>query len=225
MNRSGGEAVSLTTMRVASVNVGQPEPLVVGGETIHTGIFKRPVAARVHVAVDVLEGDRQGSPRFHGGVHQVVFCFAHEHYAHWAAWLGANGLAPGSFGENLTTEGLLDDAVAVGDELAIGTARLQVTQARIPCATLGARHGREDLPRAYVERGRPGFYCRVLVPGTLGAGDAIAVTPYAGERITVAELFRWRTAEMPDPATCARAAACEALAPKWRTWFAERAGR
>lgn len=210
-------------MRVISVNVGQPAPLRVGDDTIQTGIFKRPVAGRVRVDSESIEGDRQGSPRFHGGVHQVVFCFAHEHYAHWRVWLGTEALAPGSFGENLTTEGLLDDAVAIGDELAIGAVRLQVTQARIPCATLGARHGRADLPRAYVEHGRPGFYCRVLAPGTLGTGDAIAVTPYAAARITVAEIFRWRTAEVPDPAACARAAACEALSPKWRAWFAERA--
>lgn len=210
-------------MRVVAVNVGQPEPFVVGGEAIQTGIFKRPVAGRVRVDATALEGDRQGSPRFHGGVHQVVFCFAREHYAHWEAWLRATALAPGSFGENLTTEGLTEDAVAIGDTLAIGSARLQVTQARIPCATLGARHGRADLPRAYVERGRPGFYCRVLEPGTLGAGDAIAHTPWTGDRITVAEVFRWRTADVPDPAACARAAACEPLAPKWRAWFAERA--
>ena len=210
-------------MELVSVNVGQPAPLAIGNETVQSAIVKRPVAGHVHVARLNVAGDRQGAPEFHGGEHMAVYAFPTEHYPHWCAWLGVASLPWGAFGENLSVSGLDETALQIGDELTIGTVRLQVSQPRVPCARLGARHGRRDLLKAFVGHGRPGFYCRVLEEGELAAGDTIADEGSSAGGPTVAEVFALRFAAAPDPDACARVAACDALSPTWREWFGERA--
>ena len=120
-----------------------------------------------------LDGDGQADLTVHGGVDKAVYAYPLEHYAHWTAALGRDDLAPGRFGENLTTEGLLEDDVLVGDVLRVGSALLEVSQPRVPCFKLAARMGDPAFARPFLRSGRVGFYLRVLEQGELGAGDAI----------------------------------------------------
>jgi MOSC domain-containing protein YiiM len=160
-------------MRVLSVNLSGPKPLTYRGQTVATGIFKVPVPGRVRVHRLGLEGDVQVDRRVHGGFNKAVYAYPHEHYAHWEKFLNRNDFAFGQFGENLTTEGLLEADVRAGDKLRIGSTLLQVTQPREPCFKLMTKMNDFRFAKPFLTSGRTGFYLRVLEEGELGAGDVI----------------------------------------------------
>ena len=176
-------------MRVLSVNVGLPKTVRLMGRSVRTGFFKEPVRGAIPVSRLGLEGDGQADPRYHGGPEKAVYVYPSEHYAHWSAALSRADLTPGAFGENLTTEGLLENEIGIGDVLAIGSATLRVTQPRTPCAKLGLRMGSMRFVRVFAAAGRPGFYLGVVQEGMVEAGDAITLLRAARERPTVAEVF------------------------------------
>src|SRR5262249_50124324 len=120
-------------MKLLSVNVSRPREVLHDGRVVRTGIFKEPVAGRVLVRRLNLDGDAQADLTVHGGLHKAVYVYPFEHYAFWAQELGRDDFAFGQFGENLTTEGLLEDAVHVGDVFRVGGALVQVSQPRVPC--------------------------------------------------------------------------------------------
>lgn len=211
-------------MVIHSVNVGLPRPLDVGRRTVLSGIVKAPVAGRVAVSPTNLDGDAQADLTVHGGVDKAVYAYPLEHYAHWRTALGRTDMEPGHFGENLTTEGLLEDEVRVGDVLRAGSALLEVSQPRVPCFKLAARMGDPGFARPFLRSGRVGFYLRVLEPGELGAGDAVTRERRGEGDLTV----RAAAALLSDGAEAdalERAAAVPALAAGWRDSFAERAAR
>ncbi|MHB1559158.1 MAG: MOSC domain-containing protein [Isosphaeraceae bacterium] len=210
-------------MRVASVNVGLPREVSWNGKTVVTGIFKSPVASSVTVRRTNLDGDGQADLTVHGGAEKAVYGYPAEHYAFWAGQLRRE-LTPGNFGENLTTEGLLEDAVCIGDEFRMGTARLVVTQPRLPCFKLGIRFDDPAMVKAFVHAGKPGIYFAVLEEGTVGPGDPIERVVEDASRITVAEMFRLVLDHDADPAELRRLLGVPALAAYWRTWLHERLG-
>ena len=175
---------------MVSVNVGTPRPLLTPakGEVL-SGIVKTPVDGRRRVVAHNIEGDRQADLRVHGGETKAVYCYPHEHYARWAEELSRADLVPGQFGENLTTLGLLETQVRVGDRLRVGSALLEVTQPRSPCFKLAARMGLPEFPRLFLRSGRSGWYLRVVEEGDVGAGDVI-VREFAGAGPTVLEALR-----------------------------------
>ena len=144
-----------------------------------------------------LNGDEIGDTDHHGGPEQAVLVMGLSDIAHWSAWLG-RPLNPGAFGENLTLDGLGTPDLALGDMISAGTARLQVTSARIPCVTLATRMGSPGLPKALLRSDRTGAYCRVLTQGTVEAGHAISHEPYDGDRVMVAEMAGAYAAGYPD---------------------------
>ena len=160
-------------MNVLSVNISDPKPMTYRGEIILTGIFKTPVAERVHIHRLGLDGDVQVDKRVHGGPDKAVYIYPHEHYAHWETFLSRKDFAFGQFGENLTTLGLLEDEVRVDDTLRVGSVLLQVTQPRQPCFKLMTKMNDFRFAKPFLTSGRTGFYLRVLEEGELGAGDAI----------------------------------------------------
>lgn len=159
-------------MRVVSVNVKLPPA---GG----TAIDKQPQAGPVAVTVDGLAGDGVGDTRHHGGPDQAVYAYGTPDYAWWETELG-RPLPPGTFGENLTIEGLESAALAIGDRLVAAGVTLEVTSPRIPCATLAARMDDAGFIRRFRDARRPGVYLRVLEPGTIGEGDAVRLERAAG---------------------------------------------
>jgi MOSC domain-containing protein YiiM len=94
----------------------------------------------------------------------------------------------GAFGENLTTEGLLERDVRVGDRFLVGSAELVVTDPRLPCYKLGVRFGRDDMVKRFLAHGGTGFYLAVLREGEVAAGDAIERTARAEGTATIAEV-------------------------------------
>src|SRR5579864_7539292 len=117
-------------MKLLSVNVALPRVIQWKGTSVSTGIFKQPVSGRVMLRRLNLDGDRQADLSVHGGENKAVYAYPSEHYAFWRDELPDFGLPWGIFGENFTTEGLLENTVSIGDRYRIGKATVMVTQPR-----------------------------------------------------------------------------------------------
>src|SRR5205807_2612484 len=165
-------------MKLLSINVGLPQEIDWRGETVRTSIFKAPVAGRVRVTTLNVEGDRQSDLSVHGGSDKAVYAYPSEHYAFWRTELPGTELPWGMFGENFTTEGLLERKVYIGDRLRAGSAEFIVTQPRMPCFKLGIRFGRPDMVKRFQRSGRTGFYLAVLQEGTVAC---LLFCPYVKE--------------------------------------------
>src|SRR5947209_7059936 len=137
-------------MKLISVNVGLPREITVGGKAVKTSIWKNPVQGRIHVSTLNLDGDQQSDLSVHGGIDKAVYVYPSEHYAFWREELPGVDLPPGAFGENFTTEGLLEGAVRIGDRLRVGAAEFVVKQPRMPCYKLGVRFGRPDMLKRFL---------------------------------------------------------------------------
>ncbi len=137
-------------MQLLSVNTGLPREVHVNGRTVRTSIWKSPIEGRVRVTTLNIDGDEQSDLTVHGGPFKAVYCYPSEHYAYWRDELPGVDLPRGVFGENLTTEGLLETDVCIGDRFRAGTAEFLVTQPRQPCFKLGIRFGREDMLRRFL---------------------------------------------------------------------------
>lgn len=174
---------------LVSINVGVPRQVEFGGEWVSTAIFKEPVNGPVRVRTLNLEGDRQADLTVHGGVAKAVYVYPSEHYPFWRSELPDIDFPFGAFGENLTTTGLLEHEVRVGDVLSIGTAEFAVTQPRMPCFKLGIRFGRADMVKRFMRAGRSGIYLRVTREGVIRAGDAIALIARDERAMTIADVF------------------------------------
>ena len=207
-------------MKLLSINVSKPKPIQYGGKTVHTGIFKEPVSGTVMLREKNIEGDGQGDLRVHGGTYKAIYGYPFEHYAYWQQELRRNDLTYGQFGENLTVEGLLEDAVYIGDVFQIGeTVRLQITQPRVPCFKLAYKMGLPDFPKEFLESRRVGFYFRVLEEGEITAGDTIARVEVASEPMSVTEIVNLRYFDRDNHAKIAQARKLPALSPSWKRDF------
>jgi MOSC domain-containing protein YiiM len=205
-------------MQLASVNLA---PVTDG-----TAIGKLPQVGPVAVGRLGLAGDGVGSPKHHGGPDQAVYAYGAPDYDWWrdAGGLGAL-VQPGLFGDNLTISGLLSAELAVGDRLECeGGVVLEVTSARIPCATLARRVGAADFVRRFAAAERPGAYLRVLVTGEVRAGETVTLAPAADRSVSVLETqhLYYDTNAPPERLRTALAAP---LAARTRTLFEERLAR
>lgn len=182
-NENSGTAL---TGMLEAICVGSVGELDTGRRKIATAFVKTPVRGAVQVGPLGLPGDEHVYEH-HGGPDMALLAYSKEHYAHWRA-LGLELPAAGAMGENLTTTGLLEAEVCIGDVFRAGTSVLQVTQPRTPCFKLAARYGRQDLPVMMRETGFTGFLLRVLVPGEIRAGTEVRLVRRDGvEPMTVAE--------------------------------------
>jgi len=179
--------VSSVSASLVSVNVGLPREVEWRGQKVRTGIWKAPVSGPVRVGTLNLDGDGQADPKVHGGGAKAVYAYPSEHYELWRAELDMPDLAWGGFGENLTTAGLAEAVVRIGDRLRIGTAEFQVTKPRLPCYKLAIRIPRPDIERRFLLTGRTGFYLSVVLEGHVAAGDAIDFVASSEMGPTVAE--------------------------------------
>ncbi|HUN89646.1 MAG TPA: MOSC domain-containing protein [Terriglobales bacterium] len=209
-------------MKILSVNVAQPQTLIAGKLAVQSAIAKCPVEGPVMVRRTNLDGDRQADLKVHGGVNKAVYAYPSEHYDFWRRDLGKE-LPYGMFGENLTTEGLVDSEVFIGDRYQIGSTILTVTQPRTPCYKLAARLEYQPiLERMYSER-RHGWYMSVEQEGTIAAGDEIRLIGRPANSITVLELISVWMGKDLSPELVARSLALD-LSPKWKNKIVQRTG-
>jgi MOSC domain-containing protein YiiM len=186
---------------------------------VRTSIWKSPVAGRVALRGVNLAGDEQSDLRVHGGPEKAVYVYPSEHYAFWRAELPGVELGFGQFGENLTSEGLLEREISIGDRLRIGNAELVVTQPRVPCFKLGIRFGRPEMVKRFLRAGRSGFYLAVVREGEIGAGDAVERIPVATPSLTVAEIADLYAGRNVDETRLRFASELEGLPAGWRAGF------
>ena len=208
-------------MKVISVNVGLPREIEWQGKHFTTSIFKRPVAGTVALRTLNLDGDEQSDLTVHGGADKAVYGYAIEHYAYWRRELPDAGLPHGAFGENLTTEGLDEHDLSIGDVLRVGTATLMITQPRVPCYKLAARFGLPDMVKRFAASRHSGFYFSVVEEGTVAAGSEIAILDRATERMTVSELNDLYYSKELNIEVLTRALRLRGLAPVWRDEIAK----
>jgi MOSC domain-containing protein YiiM len=188
-----------------------------------SAIAKRPVDGRLAIGPEGIEGDEQGDRRVHGGPDKAIHHYPRDHYATWRDEVGLHPLlqAPGAFGENISTRGITEADLCLGDELRLGTALVEVSQARQPCWKLSDRFGVVDMARRVQDSGRSGWYYRVLEPGTVQAGDTLALLarPHPQWPLPrLAELLYRRTLDTAE----LQAALALPLVPSWRKLFERR---
>jgi MOSC domain-containing protein YiiM len=206
-------------MRILSLNVGLPREVTWQGKLVTTGIFKEPVKGPVMLRKLNLDGDQQADLTVHGGVSKAVYAYPSEHYGYWRAELPGVDLPWGMFGENFTTEGLLEEAVYIGDRFRIGDTEVTVTEPRMPCYKLGIKFGRADIIKRFLASRRTGFYFAVVREGMVSAGDAIELIGREQQAISVADITRLYAFEKADVKGLRRAVQVEALPESWRGYF------
>jgi MOSC domain-containing protein YiiM len=222
-----GSVAGVRRIELAAVNVATPTLLAsVRGDRVYSGIGKQPVAPTETLWLSSvnLAGDGQADLSVHGGVDKAVYAYPSEHLADWARDLGEE-LGPAPFGENLSTAGVREDDVRIGDVWSWGEAQLQVTQPRWPCFKLALHRGRADIQTRMRATGRTGWYLRVLVPGEVpAAGPVYASDDPAGVAVADAHLAMLDV-HASEPDRIAAVVAHPSLAEQWREPLRERLAR
>ena len=175
-------------MRLVSINRGQPESMSFGEREFLTGIRKRPVTAGMRISESGLDGDAIVDTDNHGGPDQAVYAYGAADYAWWSRTLGRD-IAYGTFGDNLTIDGLPSD-LNTGDRLMIGDVILEATAPRIPCSTLSARMQDSNFGLQFRRAERPGFFFRVLNEGDISTGDNVVLVENPADCISMLDQFR-----------------------------------
>ena len=208
----------MTVVRLVSVNVGLTA--VIGtrrGRPVRSGIVKQPVAGAETLLLGELnlEGDRQADLTVHGGREKAVYAYASEHLPTWRSELGRPDIGPAFFGENLTTGGVTEGEVGIGDVWEWGDALLEVAQPRWPCFKLTMRSGVGDMAARFRGSGRTGWYLRVLRSGEVPVTGPVTVAERHPGGVTVLDAH---LAALPGaaPALVERVLAVSALSPEWR---------
>jgi MOSC domain-containing protein YiiM len=214
-------------MRVLSVQVGRPrtvgtphapDPM---DRAFTSAIWKEPVQGTVWAGSLGLRGDSVADTRSHGGPDQALLMYAATHYPLWRAEWGRDDLGPGSFGENLTVEGITEDQACIGDVLEIGQARFQVSHPRQPCSTLARRHQVRNIIEQVNGNGRSGWYLRVLEEGCVEAGLPVRLADRSHPEWSVRRAARAMLNRHKDCEEAHALASCEALSKEWRKRLAK----
>jgi MOSC domain-containing protein YiiM len=207
-------------MQVKSVNLGEPQQVQTRQGVVLTSIFKSAVPGRIPVRGHNLVGDRQSDLSVHGGPSKAIYAYAFEHYPYWEAKLN-HELTPGNFGENLTTEGLLESEVQIGDHYRVGTAVLNVTQPRMPCYKLNLRFDLAIMVKLFWQSGFSGIYFGVVEEGDIAAGDSIQLLKRHSNGVTIADVVHAFKGETTDPSLLNRVLAAP-ISGSWKQEILER---
>jgi MOSC domain-containing protein YiiM len=209
-------------MKLISVNVGLPREITASGKTVRTSIWKYPVQGRVHASTLNLDGDQQSDLSVHGGVDKAVYVYPSEHYSYWRTQLPDVELPWGAFGENFTSEGILEDQTKIGDRIRIGSTEFMVTQPRMPCFKLGLRFNRRDMVKRFLESKRSGFYLAVIREGEVQTGEAIEFTEKQEAGVTITEIVNLYTVDSQNQELLRHATELPALPQTWKDYFRKR---
>jgi len=185
-----------------------------------SAIAKTPVDGALRVGLLGIDGDEQADLTVHGGVDKAIHHYPRDHYGWWAGELGDHALleAPGAFGENISTEGLIESEACIGDRYRLGSALVEISQGRQPCWKLGHRFGVATVPATVVATRRSGWYYRVIEEGAVAAGDALALVERPLPEWSVDRVFHLLIggAGKREPEALRALAAMDALATTWR---------
>ena len=208
----------MSLVKILSVLTGQITPFRAPDEP--SAIAKSPRTGAIAVGPLGLACDEQADRVHHGGPDKAIHHYPHDHYAFWRGGIGDHPLlaAPGGFGENIATLGLIETEVCIGDRFRLGTALVEVSHGRKPCWKISHRFGLPKLTAQVVKTGRAGWYYRVLEQGLVQAGDRIELIERVLPEWTIERTFDLivRGAGKTDPAALRALAGMEVLAAAWR---------
>lgn len=209
-------------IRIDAILTGLVKPL--GPRAAPSGIGKSPVAERVWLGREGFAGDAQGDRKHHGGPEKAVHHYAFEHYAYWRHAIGGRCVLarPGAFGENLSTTGMIEADVAIGDTFRAGDSLIQVSQGRQPCWKLNLRFDVRDMALRVQQGGRTGWYYRVLEEGFVAPGDTLMLVDRLSPEWTIERLWRTLYVDTLNMAELAAMAGLGHLPDSWRRHAARR---
>ncbi len=211
-------------VEVLGVNVGVPRLLLDRPERVYSSIAKQPVpvGTTLWLSTGNLSGDAQADLSAHGGPDKAVYAYPSEHLVAWTAEIGGP-LGHAAFGENLSTRGVVEANVAIGDVWQWDGALLQVSQPRWPCFKLALHRKRRDVQQRMRASGRTGWYLRVLQPGEVVVGSPIEVVQRDAAGLTIEDAhLAMSDRHLDDRARTEALAGHLALADEWRTPLHER---
>ncbi|MGG6309472.1 MOSC domain-containing protein [Paenibacillus macerans] len=211
-------------MAIRSINVGRPVQVEHQGKPVLSGIFKTPVEGPLHLSTVNFAGDEQADLRFHGGPDKAVCVYPYERYAYWEREFGMT-LGWGAFGENITTEGMLEEDIRIGDKFRLGEAVVQVSQPRQPCFKVGVKHGLPELPIRIQQTGYTGYYFRVLQEGKVRPEDSLQLIEKHPAGVTLAYANRVMHVDKDDADGMRRILAVDELSASWRETLTARLNR
>lgn len=204
--------------KVVSLNVGEPRLVTYRGMSFRTGIFKKPIGQSLTLKKLNFVGDGQADLSAHGGIDKAVYCYPFEHYDFWCRELGRADLPMGQFGENVTTQGVVETELRIGDVLEIGTSIVQVSEPRIPCYKLVMRmEAGSDFAVRFLAANRTGFYCRVLQEGIVSASYELTLLESDASSPTVSEIVAATQFADRDPAGLRRVRKARGISVKWQS--------
>jgi MOSC domain-containing protein YiiM len=211
--------------KLISINVSLPKEVDFEGQKVITGIFKEPIEGRIILRRLNLDGDKQADLTVHGGPDKAVYAYPIEHYEFWRKVYPDIKMPNGMFGENFTTEGLMEAEVNVGDIFRIGSAKVIATQPRMPCYKLGVKFGRMDVLKKFLASGRSGIYFKVLEEGEVGTGDPITQIKKDINRVGISDIVRLYASDRENIKLMRRAVKVESLPDGWKDYFFEQIRR
>lgn len=211
--------------RIDAVLIGRVARFTEGGAT--SAIAKQRVEGPRTVGFFGLEGDQQADLTVHGGRDKAIHHYPRDHYRWWGEQLGANPLlnAAGAFGENISTRGLTEDDVCIGDRFRLGSALVEVCQGRQPCWKQAHRLSDKRVVAMMVKTGRAGWYYRVVEEGSVAVGDELVVVERVHPEWSVARTTALVVAGAEDALAARDLSRVWALASRWRQVAARRAER
>jgi MOSC domain-containing protein YiiM len=175
-------------MKIISLQVGLSRTVHTVNRDVTTSIFKSPVRGPRLLRRLNLDGDLQSDLTVHGGKNKAVYAYPLEHYEYWRKELPGVELTGGNFGENFTTEGLMEENARIGDRFRIGGAVVKVSQPRFPCYKLGIRFDRVDMVKRFWASKRSGIYFSVVEEGLVDAGDTFERIHEDERRLSIADI-------------------------------------
>lgn len=187
-----------------------------------SAINKYPVSGPRLLTLNGFEGDEQADPRYHGGPDKAVHHYPADHYPFWIEQHGKNSkFRAGGFGENVSTTGITEEIVCIGDVFSIGKAKLQLSQGRQPCWKLNVHSGIENLSHQVMQTKYTGWYYRVVEEGCVEPGDSLRLIHRNNPTLTVKRVSDARFSPRKDLALAKVLAKLPDLAQSWREVFAK----
>lgn len=213
------------TAELIAVSVGRVREVEHRGNAVTTGIYKAPVTGPVIARGVNLVGDEQADLAVHGGPGKAVYGFASEHYPAWSEAFPEIEFSWGAFGENLTTAGIVEDDLMIGDRFRVGTAELTVTQPRQPCFKFGIRLGDPRVGKHMIATGQSGFYFTISQEGELQQGYRLELIDRLNDALPLAEMNRLFYDKRAAAAELRRVADAPGMLDEWREWFTREADK
>ena len=202
---------------LTELRTGKASPF--GPRQVPSAIAKMPRHDSLFLSAEGLDGDEQGDRRHHGGPEKAIHHYAADHYLEWRREIpqAHDRLTEGGFGENFVTNGWTEAEICIGDIVRVGSATLQVSQARQPCWKLNVRFGVPDMALRVQRSLRTGWYYRVLEPGRIAAGDNLRLIDRPHPGWPLLRLLSVLYVDRLDYQALEEMAQIPALAMSWRS--------